>query len=284
MKRYLITALLLLTTATRGFANEATINPPDQITRAGYLGWLRAINSAVSPYADYLFDWYELQLKSALPSQVKTDPDKLYVNVDHALADTITTEQSGDVEEGTTIGFEAYGLVDVPIETALETKLFNWGKPIGQKTGDTYPYDTVFSSIHNVLTDKWGTGNYFSSTTQTGGGIVQDLHDDYTVLVRGNKTDGYTLFISFFGPNADSATVGHFSIVMLKPTSDGKTEFRQFVMQNGQSYKVFGLEFGRKNFGFNVSRDRQGEKQLVTTMLELKNTGTIKENRPGFDY
>ena len=115
----------------------------------------------------------------------------------------------------------------------------------------------------------------------TGGGIVQDLHDDYTVLVRGNAKDGYVLFNAFYAQNADTATTGHLSIVMLKATADGKTEYRQNVRQSGQSYKVFGIEYGRKNFGFNVSRDRQGVKALANTMIELKTTGKIRENRPG---
>lgn len=276
-----ILSVLALAAFTAAAHADTTINPPAEITRASYLGWLRAINSNVSAFSDDMFDWYEAQLKSPLPAQVATDPDKIYVSVDKALQETIALEQSGDIEEGNTIGFEAYSIIDVPIQVALETKLFNWGKPIGQPSGETFPYDTVFSSVHDALTPRWGTGNYWSTTNQTGGGIVQDLHDDYTILVRGDATHGYTLFNAFFGAEDSSATQAHISIVMLKPTADGKTEYRQNVRQNGQSYKIFGLDYGRKNFGFNVSRDRQGEKALGNTMLELKNTGTIKQNKPG---
>lgn len=220
--------LLALSAPLNSFA-DTTINPPTDITRANYQGWLRAINSNVSAFADDVFDWYEAQQKQALPAQVAADPDKIYVAVDAALQQTITHEQNGDVEEGNTIGFDAYAIMDVPISVALETKLFNWGKPIGQASGETYPFDTVFSSVHDVLTPKWGTGNYWIKQDETGGGIVQDLHDDYTILVRGDAQHGYTLFNAWYGAEGDSATQAHFSIVMLKPTADGKTEYRQCV-------------------------------------------------------
>jgi hypothetical protein len=257
-------------------------NPPAQVTRASYLTWLNAIHSNVSAFHNVMFSWYEEQLRSNLPSQVNADPDKLYVAVDRALRETIELEDSGEIETGNTIGFEAYGILNVPIEIALETKLFNWGKPVGQREGDTYSFDTVFSSRHDWISEKWGAGNYYSGTEQTGGGLVQSLRDDFTLLVRGNATDGYVLFAEFFAPNGETATQAHTSIVMLKPLPNGKTEFRQNARQNGQSYKMFGLEYGRRNFGFNVTRIRQGEKALADTMLELKNTGKIKENKPSF--
>lgn len=181
MKRLLcLGSFLVLSIAAHAADSDGTINPPAQITRASYTGWLRAINSNVSPFTDHVFDWYEAQLTHPIPSQVSQDPDKIYVNVDKALQETIALEQSGDVEEGTTIGFDAYSIIPVPINVALETKLFNWGKPIGARAGDTYPFDSVFSTVHNTITEKWGQGNYWSVTDQTGGGIVQDLHDQYT--------------------------------------------------------------------------------------------------------
>lgn len=274
---WLFSALLLAPAAR---AESPAGAPPAAITRAGYETWLHSLNSNVSAFLDNAFDWYDRQLKSPLPAQVATDPDKIYVNVDRALQETIALESSGDIEEGNTVGFDAYALIDVPVQVALETKLFNWGKPVGQAAGTTYPYDTVFSSSRFTLSERWGAGNYYSRSVQTGGGIVKDLHDDYTVLVRGDAVHGYTLFITYFGPNGDTATQAHISIIMLTPTANGKTEYRQCVRQNGQSYKIFGIEFGRKNFGFNVARDRQGVKALMNTMAELKNTGKIKENRP----
>jgi hypothetical protein len=259
---------------------DSALSPPAELTRATYLGWLSNVGSNVSPFYVKMMDWYDEQLRTALPAAVYTDPDKLYVTVDRPLRETIELEQAGEIEEGNTVGFEAYGVLDVPIAVALETKLFTWGKPIGKREGDTYPMDTVFSNRHDILTERWGPGNYFSRGIHTGGGIVQDLRDDYSVLVRSDGKGGYVMYNAYYGPSGDTASIAHISIVTLAPTADGKTEFRQCVRQNGQSYKVFGLDYGRRNFGFNVSRFRQGEKQLTAQMVELKNTGKIKENRP----
>jgi hypothetical protein len=281
-----ITSAILLFLSFHSPAQANTsINPPEDLTSISYPGWLRAINSNVSAFADNAFAWYEAQKKSPLPSQVYADPDSIYVDVDRALQETIALEQSGDIEEGNTIGFDAYALINAPIQVVLETKLFNWGKPVGQPQGETYPYDSVFSLVHDVSTLRWGANNFWVTTSQTGGGVAQDLHDDYTILVRGNSTRGYSVFASYFGPEGDTATQAHISIVILTPTANGKTEYRQCVRQNGQSYKIFGIDIGRKSFGFNAARDHDGVKLLSQQMLELKSTGTIKQNKPnGFLY
>ena len=82
-------------------------------------------------------------------------------------------------------------------------------------------------------------------------------------------------------PVFSSPTTSHLSIVTLKPLPGGRTEFRQTVRQQGQSYKVFGIDYGRRNFGFNAVRVREGQKQFFAIVNELKTTGKIKENRPG---
>lgn len=255
-------------------------NPPGAITRASYASWLNAINSPASPFADHIFDWQDEQLRSALPNPVNSDPDKLHVRVDRPMAETIALEQSGDIEEGNTIGFEAYAIIPAPIQTVLEAKLFTWGKPVGKAEGETWPFDSVFSQKHDSLTAKWGAGNYYSTSDTSGGGIVKNLHDDYTLLIRGSDADGYTLYAGFFAARQNSPTTSHLSIVTLKPLPGGKTEFRQTVRQQGQSYKIFGIDYGRRNFGFNADRVRQGQKQFFATVNELKTTGRIKENKP----
>ena len=93
-----IFALVGLKPSTQARA-DTTINPPATVTRASYEGWLRAIGSNLSAFTDNAFDWYETQLRTPLPSQVAADPDKIYVNVDKALQETIALEQSGDIEE-----------------------------------------------------------------------------------------------------------------------------------------------------------------------------------------
>ncbi len=277
MARVLFSALAL---ALPALAASAASPPPIEITRDTYKNWLASVDSVVSPFTDEMFDWFLEQQAQALPAPVLNDPQKLHVAVDRALRETIARENAGDVEVGNTLGFDAYGILDVPVAIALETRLFGWGKPVGLREGNTYPFDTVFSSRHDWLTEKWGSGNYFATTHQLKGGFVNDLRDRYTLLVRGNPQAGYQLFAAFLGPDGRTATIAHASIVILKPLPGGQTEFRQYVRQNGQSYKAFGLEYGRRNFGFNVARFRQGQKALYETMLELKNTGKIKENRP----
>ena len=160
--RIVSTALLSFFFCLPAIAESRDPSPPAQITRGTYSSWLRASGSIISPFLDHVFDWYEQQLNSPLPSQVYSDPDKMHVNVDQALQQTIAMEANGDIEEGNTIGFDAYSIIDVPISVALETKLFNWGKPVGQRFGDTYPFDTVFSQVHNQFFERWGLGNYYS--------------------------------------------------------------------------------------------------------------------------
>jgi hypothetical protein len=203
------------------------------------------------------FGWYDEQLHDPLPNEVNQDPDKLFVNVQRAIADTDALEGAGDVEQGTTVGFDAYGIVNVPIDKGLETALFYCGKPVGEREGDTYPLDTVFTSSRCTIREKWGAGNYLFSSSQSGEGVIKDLHDDYTVLVRGSAADGYAAFSSFFGPTAgfETATDSHISILLLKASADGgATELRHSLRRTGQSYAFLGIDFGRKNFGFNVSR------------------------------
>jgi len=254
--------------------------PPTAVTRAAYVSWLASIDSAASAFTDKIFAWEDEQLRNPIPSQVNADPDKIYIAVARPMAETIALEQAGEIEEGNTIGFEAYAIINAPIATVLEVKLFTWGKPVGKVSGDTYPFDSVFSQKHDQLRVKWGTGNYFLSSDTSGGGIVKNLHDDYTLLVRGSESGGYTLYAGFFGPRENTPTTSHMSIVMLRPLTGGKTEFRQSVRQQGQSYKIFGIDYGRRNFGFNAARVRQGQKQFYDMAYELKNTGKIKENRP----
>jgi hypothetical protein len=50
-------------------------------------------------------------------------------------------------------------------------------------------------------------------------------------------------------------------------------------MLGGQSYAFFGLDNGRKNFGFNVSRIREGQKDFYSQVKALKETGKIPEKQ-----
>jgi hypothetical protein len=254
-------------------------SPPDQITPAAYRRWLGAIGSNISKFFDPVFAWHDEQLRSRLPPEVNADLNRLHVDVRRALDDTIALERSGGIGKGNTVGFEAYALVDVPISVALETVLFYSGKPVDEQRGDTYPRDTMFARSHWSIRDKWGAGNYHARSAQKRGGFsVDDLHDDHTILVRGNDAVGYTVFASFFGPTAgkSTATRAQIAVVMLNSSPDGVTEVRHAVRRNGQTYGAG--KYCRSDFGFNVKRIRAFERLVSRSMVELNNTGRITEN------
>jgi len=265
----------------RSGAAGNSASPPAEVTAAAYRGWLTVIGSKISAFFDPVFAWYDEQRGSPLPPEVGDDRDHLVIDVRQALDETIELERAGRIDSGNTFGFEAYGLVDVPVSVALETALFYNGKPIAKPRGETYPFDSVFSRCHCSIEDRWGDGNYFSHTSQTRGGFfVSDLHDDHTVLVRGTVSDGYTIFSSFFGPTPGQSTASRaqLSVVMLNASPDGGTQLRHALRRNGQ---IYGLgEFGRNEFGFNTRRIREVEQLVIGSMVELKNTGKIKENKP----
>jgi len=262
-------------------AAGSSASPPVEVTAASYRAWLTAIGSNISAFFDPVFAWYEEQRGCPLRPEVSDDRDRLVIDVRQALDETIELERAGRIDSGNTFGFEAYGLVDVPVAVALETVLFYCGKPVGKPRGETYPFDSVFSRCHCSIEDRWGEGSYLSHSSQTRGGFfVSDLHDDHTVLVRGSGTDCYTVFSSFFAPTPGKSTASRaqLSVVMLNASPDGGTELRHAVRRNGQTYG-FG-EFGRNEYGFNPRRIREVEQLVIRSMVELKNTGTIKENKP----
>jgi len=257
--------------------STAAPTPPAQIDRASYAQWLGSIRAPSTPYFDFAFAWLEAQKNRPLPSAVNADPDKLFVTVDRPLAEAIKVESDGDAEEGSTYGLETYGIVNAPIATVLETILYRWGKPVGQASGVTHPNDTVFGFREEKLTQEWGSGSYKTYTIKTNGGIAKDLDDTFSLLVRGNATDGYVLAGNFLAPNGSTTTTSFITLMTIKPMSDGRTDYRVAGMQTGQNYSFFGLDNGRKNFGFNVSRIRDGQKDFLNQVKSLKETGHIPE-------
>src|SRR6266850_574726 len=103
-------------------------SPPVQITRVNYKPWLTAVIGSTyvpSAFYDIMFDWHEAQLlPDSFPSGVNADPEKLYVVTDIARQQTIQLENAGEIEQGNTIGFDAYGSVKVPIDLLLQTTLY----------------------------------------------------------------------------------------------------------------------------------------------------------------
>jgi hypothetical protein len=253
--------------------------PPDAISPASYKAWLSAIGSAPPcPYADELFQWHSGQLSAPLPAQVGQDADHLFVDVTAAIAETDVAENAGDVDAATTVGFDAYSLVEVPIETALEAALFFFGKPIGQTEGETYPFDLIFAQSHWKIRAKWGVGSYSSQLSDTGGGIVKALHDDYTVLVRRSTTNTYSIVCIFYGETAgeQTATTSHINAIVMSSQTGNKTALRHRLRRTGQNYSMLG---GRAS-AFNVSAIRRAQKAFDAALLELRATGTIRQNKP----
>lgn len=273
MKSFISLCLLV-----SSFAFASSAEAPERIEREAYAAWLESIQSVVSPFRDHLFDWFEGDHERALPPEVFQDPEKLFVTVDRPLQETIELEEFGEIEAGVTYGFETYALIDAPVEMALETLLFKWGKPIGAREGVTYPMDTVYGFREEAMIEKWGA--YQTTTIKTNGGLAKDQRDVYTLLVRGNARDGFVAIGNFLKPHGNTSTTSSMSIMSFRPTADGKTEFRVSARHMGQSYTFFGIEYGRRNFGFNRERVRVGQKEFIDSIYELQRTGKIRERRP----
>jgi hypothetical protein len=272
--KYLLVSALLHTMAQAG-----SPPPPATITRASHSEWLRQLGAQPSPYSDFGFRWLEEQKAKPLPAQVTEDPEKLYVPLGGVLAEAIRAETAGDVDEGTTYGLESYALLDAPISAVLETILFRWGKPVGAESGITYPNDTVFSYREERLSPEWGPGTYKTYTTKRNGGVASDLSDSFTLLVRGGPKEGYLVAGDFLSPMGATTTTSSLTLIWIRPIDEGKTDYRIVGFQTGQSYSFFGLDIGRRTFGFNPTRVRDGQKDFLSQVAALKATGKIPERR-----
>lgn len=278
MKALVLSALTLLGATSASAAGTPT--PPEGIDRASHAAWVQAIGASVSAYDSFMFAWYQEQLTRPLPSQVNADPDKLFVTVERPLAQAVEKESNGEVDEGTSYGLETFGLINAPLPIVLETILFRWGKPVGVNEGVTYPYDTVYGYRQERLSPQWGPTSYYTVTTKRNGGIAKDMNDAFSFLVRGNDKAGYVLVGDFIEPTGPTATTSSISMIIIRPTSDGRTDYRVVGMQTGQSYSFVGIEQGRKNFGFNARKIRDGQKDFLSQVYSLRDTGKIPERKP----
>jgi hypothetical protein len=277
--------MLSLMTATLPLsAMAAGPTPPATLEMNSHNEWISQIGAPVSPYADYVFGWYEAQKKAGLPEGVKKDPEQLLVVVDKPMAVAISKEEGADaeVEKFTTFGLETYGLIDANISQVLETILFRWGKPVGKAGGSTFPHDTVFGFREERAAPEWAPNAYKTFTFKRNGGIALDMNDVFAMVVRGNAKEGYTLVGSFIEPaggDLTTTTNNYITIIYIRPTADGKTDYRVAGMLVGQSYSMFGSS-GRKNFGFNAVKIREGQKEFIKQVMNLKQTGKIPERKP----
>jgi hypothetical protein len=259
--------------------SNAFAEVPERLERESYRAWLEEIGSVQSVYLDSVFDWYEEQQQIALPPSVDQDPERLVISIDKPLQDTIEAEANGDIEKGVTYGLETYGVIPANIELVLETILFRWGKPVGAESGVTYPFDLVFGYRKESLFPFWGARTFRTETVMKNGGVAKDQSDINSLLLRGDSS-GYVLAGSFFGANGRTPSTSSISIIYLKPMANDQTEYRVSGRYTGQSYALFGVEFGRRNYGFNAAKIRQGQKEFFSMVEELKTTGKIRERKP----
>ncbi len=258
-------------------ATLANANPPAQLERDSYLDWLNSIQSNVSPFIEASFDWFYAERGRELPSEVYSDPQEIFVTVDRALSETIELEDVGEIPKAVTYGAEAYLRINAPIKTVLETILFRWGKPIGAIEGSTSPFDSIYGQRRETLEARWGQGSYWSIELKAHGGVAKDVRDNYTLLVRGNETSGYEIIGSFHSPFGETTTTSSLMMIQLRPMNAGVTAYKSLLRHMGQYYGFLGIEYGRKNFGFNVSRVRDGQVDFLHAVDELKRTGAIRE-------
>ncbi|NUM87699.1 MAG: hypothetical protein HUU37_00705 [Bdellovibrionales bacterium] len=278
-RNFRVFGLALLSAGLFSFASAAS--PPLRIERDAYRGWLEEIGSVVSPFHDHAFDWLERELDAPLPGEAYSDPKGAYIVVQGALSQTIELEEMGEIEQGITYGFEGYLRVPHPVSAALEAQLFRWGKPVGKAEGSTYPNDTVFGYRRETIERRWGEGSYYTTTVKRNGGLVKEQNDAFSLLVRELPGGGAVLVGNFHAPSGSTTTRASLFLMSMRPIDEASTAVKIFSRYQGQSYALFGLEFGRKNFGFNADRFRNGQLDYLQSVDELVRTGTIRERPEG---
>jgi hypothetical protein len=263
-----------------GLSFDLALAAPAKIEKDSFLAWSKSINATENAFADYLFDWFESEKGRDLPPQVYNDAEKMYVSVESPLRQTIELEEAGTIEEGVTYGSEIYAKIPANINQVLETILYRWGKPVGKASGTTAPADTVYGKRVDSIVEKWGPGAYLSITKRTNGGIARDMNDQSLLLVRGNEKDGYDIIGQFIQPNGNTTTTSSMSLMILRALPDGTTSYKLSGRHLGQNYTFLGnVSIGRNNFGFNVGKYRQGQKDFQAMVDELKRTGNIKDRK-----
>lgn len=277
MRTFMVSLFSALVLTTGALANA---NPPEALSASSFAAWAGSLGAASSPYFENIFAWYEQEKDRALPAIVTAQPDATLVVTDGPMQECIRKEEAGEVEEGITYGSELYSKINAPIETVLETILYRWGKPVGQKQGTTYPMDTVYSYRQEKLEERYGAGAYYSVEAKKGGGFAKEVNDEYMLLVRGDAVRGYDLVGQFVRPAGATTTKSAIMVMMIRPRPDGGTDFKGNAWLTGQSYAFLGnVGVGRRNFGFSAERVRGGQRDFLRMVAELKSTGTIRDRR-----
>jgi hypothetical protein len=266
------------------------IQAPERLELESYSNWINPLLEDFESYSAFtpkVFEWYEEQLRTALPEEVYKDPGKIYVNVERPLRQTIEMEENGDIEEGNTVGAEVYAEMDGNVEQALEAMLYVWGKPVGASAGKTHPAPSPFSRRVEYFAPlpQFGEGVFANLTLRRDGGIIKDLSDRYFFLVRGNKETGFTVLMQYRRPALKTYSKQCIAIAMLQPLPNGKTAYRISTRYQGQSYKILGnIGIGRSQIGFNREKVRAVAEEYNKRIVELKTTGTIKDKKSDIEW
>lgn len=278
--------------------NPALIDVQDGVYRPApdsfdsYLSWAEPIlhgtkGDYTSAFTENVFSWYAEEKDRGLPHESYVDKDGVYVNVERPLRETIELEESGEIEEGTTVGAEVYAVMEGSVDQALEAMLYRWGKPVGKTEGWTYPPGGVFSRRIEYFSPNadWGTGAFASLSLRRDGGIVKDLADRYLVLVRGDANHGYDILMQFIGEGGRTPTTKVFAMAMIRPLEKGKVSYKISTRFQGQSYKILGnVSIGRRNIGFNVEKVRAIQLEYMSQLKELRESGKISEKKSDIEY
>jgi hypothetical protein len=296
--KFLLPLFLAFSPAALAALNPALIDvqtgvsrpAPAELTLAAYEKWatpLLANADGWSAFTPKVFEWYRNEKDRGLPREVYADPQRIYVNVERPLAETIDLEDSGDITEGNTVGAEVYAEQSGTITEALNTMLFRWGKPTAAAEGKTYPPGGQFHKRvdYFAANPDWGPQAYASLTMRRNGGLVQDLFDRYIVLIRGDETRGYDVLMQYLKPGGKTPTEKCFAIAILRPLPNGKVAYKISTRYQGQSYKILGgVKIGREQIGFNVQKVRAVQVESNELLKELQETGTIKDHKTDIEF
>lgn len=270
--------------ALNGVINVGTRLAPDQLSLEAYNRWVEPIakprgEDYTSAFAPKIFAWFERQKNAPLPNAVSADPDKIYVDVETAKAQTIALEDNGDIDPYTTAGADVYAMVNGSVDQALEAQLNVWGKPVGKTEGKTNPSPMPFSRRADWFAPNplWGAGAYVNLEMRRDGGIIKNISDRYLLLVRGDSQKGYDVLMQFIGQAGESSTTNVLAIAIIRPLPNGKASFKISSRYQGQSYRILG-DIGRNTIGFSQSKVRQMQLNYVNSVNELRATGRIKDH------
>jgi hypothetical protein len=262
---------------------------PQVLTLDSYTKWAAPMLKPgyASLFTGKVFEWFENEKSRDLPPETYADAGKIYVSVDRPLQQTIELEQSGDIEEGNTVGAEVYSLMDGSVHEVLNTMLYRWGKPADAEDGKTYAPGGQFARRIDYWAPNanWGAQAFASLSLRKDGGIVKDIADRYIVLIRGNDAQGYDVIMQFVRPGGTTLTKQCFAMAIIRPAANGKTSYKLSTRFQGQSYKVLGnVRIGRAQIGFNVAKVRAIQEETMGMLKELRSTGKIADHKTDIEY